>query len=384
MMKKNLFYYLFAVICSVTLFASCSDDDDKIVCPIDGTVFTDQSGLQLTYSGTPMFGKVVQFEPQGDKAVLTLSGVTLNNEDLQRADMPIPAIATAGVVPGEQTTILNVDLVIEGDNVSFEGTDEKDGRVLRYKGTATKSGMQLDLNVTLPENELAGTSWNLAPTAFMGTSPIHIVWNADEFPFNGSTWDIDSALKLTLGMAPIKDQMTIPQLLFGVLNKVTFLADGNIQAEYKDNLDDAGWKTSPLNLATYTVKNGKLYVYLNAVQIAAVADKSRAMDMSFISGLVNYMMPMLAEGIPLSYSTDEQGQFVVYLDKEVLLPLLKQVAPLFEDEATVNGLVELLKANAAEMAGLVDAFLKPVLVAFPNIIATTTDIQIGLTLLPTE
>ena len=28
-MKKNLFYYLFAVICSVTLFTSCSDDDDE-------------------------------------------------------------------------------------------------------------------------------------------------------------------------------------------------------------------------------------------------------------------------------------------------------------------------------------------------------------------
>ena len=26
-MKKNLFYYLFAVICSVSLFTSCSDDD---------------------------------------------------------------------------------------------------------------------------------------------------------------------------------------------------------------------------------------------------------------------------------------------------------------------------------------------------------------------
>lgn len=25
-MKKNLFYYLFTVICSVTLFASCSDE----------------------------------------------------------------------------------------------------------------------------------------------------------------------------------------------------------------------------------------------------------------------------------------------------------------------------------------------------------------------
>ncbi len=30
-MKKNLFYYLFAVICSVSLFTSCSDDDDEKV-----------------------------------------------------------------------------------------------------------------------------------------------------------------------------------------------------------------------------------------------------------------------------------------------------------------------------------------------------------------
>ena len=49
-MKKNLFYY-FAVICSVSLFTSCSDDDDeKVVCPVGETTFTDKSGLQLTYS----------------------------------------------------------------------------------------------------------------------------------------------------------------------------------------------------------------------------------------------------------------------------------------------------------------------------------------------
>ena len=39
-MKKNLFYYLFAVICSVTLFTSCSDDDDeKMVNPVPQTTF---------------------------------------------------------------------------------------------------------------------------------------------------------------------------------------------------------------------------------------------------------------------------------------------------------------------------------------------------------
>lgn len=28
-MKKNLFYYLFVVLCTATLFTSCSDDDDN-------------------------------------------------------------------------------------------------------------------------------------------------------------------------------------------------------------------------------------------------------------------------------------------------------------------------------------------------------------------
>lgn len=47
-MKKNLFYYLFAVICSVALFTSCSDDDDeKMVNPVPQTTFTGENGLQL-------------------------------------------------------------------------------------------------------------------------------------------------------------------------------------------------------------------------------------------------------------------------------------------------------------------------------------------------
>ena len=63
-MKKNLFYYLFAVICSVTLFTSCSDDDDeKMVNPVPQTTFTGENGLQLTYNGAPMPGKKVTFTP---------------------------------------------------------------------------------------------------------------------------------------------------------------------------------------------------------------------------------------------------------------------------------------------------------------------------------
>lgn len=62
-MKKNLFYYLFTVICSVTLFASCSDDDEKVVNPVPQTTFTGENGLQLTYNGAPMLGKKVILLP---------------------------------------------------------------------------------------------------------------------------------------------------------------------------------------------------------------------------------------------------------------------------------------------------------------------------------
>ena len=62
-MKKNLFY-LFALICSMSLFTACSDDDDdKVVCPVPQTEFTVATGLNLTYNGGAMLGKKVTFIP---------------------------------------------------------------------------------------------------------------------------------------------------------------------------------------------------------------------------------------------------------------------------------------------------------------------------------
>ena len=50
-MKKNLFYYLFAMICSVALFASCSDDDDDDSSnPIVGVWQNDDEGEHLRWT----------------------------------------------------------------------------------------------------------------------------------------------------------------------------------------------------------------------------------------------------------------------------------------------------------------------------------------------
>ena len=56
-MNKRLFYYLFAVLCTVTLFTSCSDDDGDdtpTVIPIEQEMAGDYKGtMDVYYVGVP-------------------------------------------------------------------------------------------------------------------------------------------------------------------------------------------------------------------------------------------------------------------------------------------------------------------------------------------
>lgn len=388
-MKKNLFYYLFAVICTIGLFTSCSDDDEKVLCPIGETTFTDSKGLQLTYSGEMMLGKSVIFTPNSSdatKATLTLTG----NRELAMIDTRethVPPIS--GVIPGQSTTTLNIEnMIIDGNKVIFEGVEESNGCIIKYKGDAISGEMNLALEVTMPSNPLANTSWNMAPTGSMWEgdpmAPIHVKWDADEFPFVNGTWDINSAITMIFRMAQIEGKH-IPELLSGVLNKVTFLPDGNIQAEYKDALTDTEWKTSGLNIAMYTVKDGQVFLFLNFAQILATVNERANDSMNdIVASLLPQLLQMVNRGIPLSYIVGEDGKMTVYLGTEVLLPILKTVAPLFENEEFVARLLDILKEQAGGMAVLIESFLKPILVAMPQIVSTTKDIQIGLKLVQAE
>ena len=115
-MKKNLFY-LFALICSMSLFTACSDDDDdKVVCPVPQTEFTVATGLNLTYNGGTMLGKKVTFTPDASdatKATLVLAG----NLDLSGILTREAASGSfgAGVFPGSPVVTLPVTLNIQGD-----------------------------------------------------------------------------------------------------------------------------------------------------------------------------------------------------------------------------------------------------------------------------
>lgn len=383
-MKKTLLIGLFSIALAGGVLTSCSNDDDSsVVSPITQTkTYADASGLTLTYSGAPMLGKQVVFTPDANditKATLTLSGAQTTSPLSDNAS----GLATAGVIPGEVSTTIDVDLTIKNDTVTFAGEENRGGYTLKYQGSATDASLNLALNVTFVETAWTNTSWQLLPPGnlFSGDpmQPIHVVWDADPFDFMGSPNEIQSLITLVISMTQIEGN-TIPKMLCEVLKKVTFLSDGNVQAEYKDSLNAAECKTSPLNLATYTVPEpNKIRLFLNPAQIAATASgKSRAGMTDVLSQLMAAVTPMLSEGILITLEKDEEGVLKAYLDTETLLPILKIVAPLFEDEAAVEQILSMLKAQAGEMAGMVDIFLKPILVAMPQIIGSTETIQIGI------
>lgn len=394
-MKKNLFYYLFAVICSVTLFTSCSDDDDeKMVNPVPQTTFTGENGLQLTYNGAPMPGKKVTFTPDAtnaQKATLRLEGEFDLNGILGKAksaaareDVSMPT--APGVLPGSPVVTLPVDLTINGDKCSFAGTSETDYCTFSYKGEVSAGAMELALSeVKLKNAKLAGMTWKLKPYDKEDPNkidPIYLVWEAEKkvFDFLPIEYVLKIALPMELIAVGADHKVSAAEMLGTVLQDVTFMEDGNIVATYKDAANGGTeWTKSPVNLAQYVVENdNQIKVFLNpAAIIAAVNNAGRAVDVqTVIQQAIQMLYPMLVNGVPVAFEQTEDA-LSVYLNTELLLPLLKTlVVPLLSDEEVVAMLVELMKKDPdfGEMAGLAEPMLK----AFPEIIESTTKVEIGL------
>lgn len=398
-MKKNLFYYLFAVICTIGLFTSCSDDDEKVVNPIPQTTFNSENGLQLTYNGAPLLGKKVTFTPdatEATKATLRLEG----EFDLagilkgQRSNMTSPT--GPGVFPGSPVTTLSVDLSINGNQCTFSGVSETEYCTFSYAGKVTAGTMDLSFtDVTLKNTALAGTVWKPTPLANTEDGgmdePIHFVWKsgtkaAIEIFGHPSEIEINDLLLLALRFPLFDDgsgdRVSVEQMLCSVLKDVT---DGNIVATYMDAANGGTeWVTSPSNMAQYVVTgDNQLLLFLNPQAIMANVDnveKSvRTVDVgAILQQAIAELYPMLINGVPLTY-TKEGNRMKVFLGTDLLLPLMKNiVAPLFEDEEFLNMVIEAMKSDPqfGGMAGM----MVPTLKLLPEIIKNTTQLEIGLDL----
>lgn len=401
-MKKNLFYYLFAVICTIGLFTSCSDDDEKVVNPIPQTTFNSENGLQLTYNGAPLLGKKVTFTPdatEATKATLRLEG----EFDLagilkgQRSNMTSPT--GPGVFPGSPVTTLSVDLSINGNQCTFSGVSETEYCTFSYAGKVTAGTMDLSFtDVTLKNTALAGTVWKPTPLANTEDGgmdePIHFVWKsgtkaAIEIFGHPSEIEINDLLLLALRFLLFDDgsgdRVSVEQMLCSVLKDVTLGADGNIVATYMDAANGGTeWVTSPSNMAQYVVTgDNQLLLFLNPQAIMANVDnveKSvRTVDVgAILQQAIAELYPMLINGVPLTY-TKEGNRMKVFLGTDLLYPLMKNiVAPLFEDEEFLNMVIEAMKSDPqfGGMAGM----MVPTLKLLPEIIKNTTQLEIGLDL----
>lgn len=402
-MKKNLFYYLFAVICTIGLFTSCSDDDEKVVNPIPQTTFNSENGLQLTYNGAPLLGKKVTFTPdatEATKATLRLEGEFDLSGILkgQRSNMTSPT--GPGVFPGSPVTTLSVDLSINGNQCTFSGVSETEYCTFSYAGKVTAGTMDLSFtDVTLKNTALAGTVWKPTPLANTEDGgmdePIHFVWKSgtkaaiEIFPGYPSEIEINDLLLFALSFPLFDDgsgdRVSVEQMLCSVLKDVTLGADGNIVATYMDAANGGTeWVTSPSNMAQYVVTgDNQLLLFLNPQAIMANVDnveKSvRTVDVgAILQQAIAELYPMLINGVPLTY-TKEGNRMKVFLGTDLLLPLMKNiVAPLFEDEEFLNMVIEAMKSDPqfGGMAGM----MVPTLKLLPEIIKNTTQLEIGLDL----
>lgn len=401
-MKKNLFYYLFAVICTIGLFTSCSDDDEKVVNPIPQTTFNSENGLQLTYNGA-LLGKKVTFTPdatEATKATLRLEGEFDLSGILkgQRSNMTSPT--GPGVFPGSPVTTLSVDLSINGNQCTFSGVSETEYCTFSYAGKVTAGTMDLSFtDVTLKNTALAGTVWKPTPLANTEDGgmdePIHFVWKSgtkaaiEILPGHPSEVEINDLLLLALRFPLFDDgsgdRVSVEQMLCSVLKDVTLGADGNIVATYMDAANGGTeWVTSPSNMAQYVVTgDNQLLLFLNPQAIMANVDnveKSvRTVDVgAILQQAIAELYPMLINGVPLTY-TKEGNRMKVFLGTDLLLPLMKNiVAPLFEDEEFLNMVIEAMKSDPqfGGMAGM----MVPTLKLLPEIIKNTTQLEIGLDL----
>lgn len=135
-MKKKLFYYLFAVLCTATLFTSCSDDDDNGKNGDDQTEVTDISG---SYKGN----LVVPIDGSAADPVSQVISIAKSGDQTSQVILSLKKFSFAGRLVGD----IEVPCTVE----------EKDG-VQSFSG-------QKDLKFTTEFGQMLGT----LPTSVSGT-----------------------------------------------------------------------------------------------------------------------------------------------------------------------------------------------------------------------
>ncbi len=419
-----------SALCALSLFTACRDDDDPKVPgeALPEKTYTVANGLNITVDGENAYGQAVTFTPgTGNNATITLAGEGLDLSSLiggimmaDNSAAPGLMLPTASVIPGSVEVKFPVALNGDSDNVTFSGNYEAEYCSFDYEGKVTADAMALDVkNIVLKNTTLAGT-YDLKDNDEKYFNVCRIEWDSESklmvdmgfgvpIPF-----EMKAMLAVMLGgyeLVEIEgEKVNVFNALNAVLKSVTLGNDGSVVAEYGDTeVEGLPVKKSAKGLAQYVVtSDNQMRLILNPYAIiAASADaENRAegdaeIDPSVLlekllpvaENLLPKLIPLLSQGFPVNYgpalvpdeveddlmvpSTDPN--FVsFYLDTNTLLPILKDIAPLLGDDDVVNFIVQ--AASQDPDMGFMASMLPPILKSLPDVINTTSKVELGLNL----
>ncbi len=416
----------------IMLLPACSDDEPSIS-PLSEKTYTGNAALKLKYNDAPMSGKSVTYSQSGNTANLVMNS-TVSLEELSAALKGLPAIPGPGVLPGTPVLTLPVNLHADGGKYEFEGSGETDFVTYRYSGDVNADVLDFEFeDVMLKNQRLANTVWVPAPTeketGGIGykSLPLHIVWECSLPPIlEGFDGTIQDALILmaTLPIIPVYNNtayMSLVQAIGSALKTVAFRPDGNAVVTYlQTNNGSAQFAQAPLCMIQYVpLTDNILKLYINPTDLmgqiiintsshpdlpanpfgkssrkmahadagsaasgnnTATEGTTSAPSLQDMMQIISKLAPMLSEGIPMQYDLT-QTSLQLYLNTETLLPLLQGViVPLLEDPIIQASIIEKISANPS-LSGYLPV-IKALVAAFPQLLSTTTRIELGINLLP--
>lgn len=418
------------LLASIMLLPACSDDEPSIS-PLSEKTYTGNAALKLEYNDAPMSGKSVTYSQSGNTANLVMNS-TVSLEELSAALKGLPTIPGPGVLPGTPVLTLPVNLQADGGKYEFEGSGETDFVTYRYSGDVNADVLDFEFeDVILKNQSLANTVWVPAPTeketdgVGYKSLPLHIVWECSLPPIlEGFDGTIQDALILmaTLPIIPVYNNtayMSLVQAIGSALKTVAFRPDGNAVVTYlQTNNGSAQFAQAPLCMIQYVpLTDNILKLYINPTDLMgqilintsshpdlpanpfgkssrkmarADAGSTATGDNAATEGstpslqdmmqIISKLAPMLSEGIPMQYDLT-QTSLQLYLNTETLLPLLQGViVPLLEDPIMQASIIEKISANPS-LSGYLPV-IKALVAAFPQLLSTTTRIELGINLLP--
>lgn len=290
-MKKSLLS-LFTVLCALSFFTACSDDD------------------KVDYSGTY----------EGEKLVLKLGDIVQTDKSVNISSSDF---VMNNVIAGEATTKVPVTFT----DTKFSGTDTNADRIITVDGSIENN--ILTANVTLKlTNTLVGT-WSI----YDGNITAKV-----EAPAGTKLFFLENELTVE------QYQMILPALMGSMpqayLKDITFKDNGFLVANY-DAAGEAGgkndsWQSSPENAVRWYVKENQVYLVPN---LSAIMPKSTGPNLG----------DMLANGIPLNFVIKD-GVLNAYVTKDQMLPMMDIIIGLVANiDSSDNIILGMMKLVLPEM-----------------------------------